>query len=219
MKRLLVIFLLLLTAVVSAQEYTLENYKCAVTLPPGDKWQKGYPQKLQLGEMIFNAVRPEAKQLFLIVVTDVPVDNPGSPAVVARMMEVAGAMGYRASEPAGIEVDGVKYVQFIGRRSEANASEVLMVARGTVREKMIYLTMMVGLGDETMVKDERFMRVLKSFRFLVDQTVAPPPSANPLYGRYKMGMIVCLSTVVGLAIFFGAVMLATQRPLRHRGDE
>lgn len=215
MKHLLAFFLLLLPCLARAQEYVLETYKCAVTLPPGERWQRGFAQKMPVGEIIFNAVRPEAKQLFLIMVAEVPSDNPGDPGVVSRMRELVSAMGYKTGAPEGIDVAGVKYVQFIATRPEDSAGDIVAVIRATVRDKTIILKMMVGTGDEKMVNDDRFMRVMRSFRFIADQTQIPPPTAMPYYLTYKLGAIVCFSTAAVLMVAFWIVMMVTRKAAHH----
>ncbi len=212
MKRLLALLLLLFSIPVVAEDIELPTYGCAVTLPPGEGWVRGSAQKLPVGEIVLNASRTEANQLFILtVLPNIPSDDVESPGVINRVLETLSTVGYRSGEPEMIKFNGMKCAQFFARRQQTAPGDLVAVARALLKDKTIYLMLMIGPGDEGRTKDVNFLRVMESFRFL-EAVVADAPNPNhPLYPLYKLGAFVCVGLVGVLAFLYLSVILVTRR--------
>jgi hypothetical protein len=214
MRRLLAFFLLFLPLLVRAQEIVLDQYGCSVTLPAA--WVRGDARKLPTGEMILQASRADTDQIFVIVVLpNIPTNDVESPGVASRAAECIANLGYKAPPPELKPWKGTKCWQFMARRPDAAAAGFIAIARAVLSNKTIYLTMMIGRGDEEKAKDLLFMQLMDSFQLLDIRPPEGPSKNDPLYGTYEIGAYICGGVVVVLLILYSIMLLATRRRGYH----
>lgn len=212
MKLLLAFFLLLVPLMGLGQDIVLDTYECALSLPAGEGWQRGYAQKLPEGEMIFSATRPESRQVFAVsLLPDMPSTDITNPGIVARVLETLGALGYKPGTPAFIDWKGQKCVQIFARRDEAAARDFICVVRAVMRGRNIFVVMTVGRGDEDRVKDPLFMRVVESFRFLEAPAHTYSVYSSPFFSLYRISAYTCGGAAVVLVAIFIVIMTTVKR--------
>jgi hypothetical protein len=212
MKRFLAFFLLAFLGAASAQEIVLDQYQCIITLPAGEGWQRGVSMRIPAGEMVFNASRPDTRQVFAVVVLpNMPTDDIEAPGITNRVLETLSAIGYKTGPPKFIQWKGAKYAQFVGRRQDPQAADFISMTRATLRNKVLYLMLIDGRGDESRLADPHFMRVMESFRFEEPAAGIRVAAADPLFKAYRLGAYGCVVAAAVLAFLYGGVMLATRR--------
>ena len=214
MKRLLILLLpLFLLASAGAEILRSDEHRCTITLPDNEPWQRGNVLRLPAGEMIFNAAHMETKQaVSVIVMPDFPTKNLDSPAAFARFTEIIKAQGFEIKSRTPMEWLGLPFIEIVGRRLNDISGELISVTRATIVEKKAYLVNTFGRGDESRMEDERFMRVMKSFRFM-DADEKPQINTAPLMRYYRAGYITCIVVMLVLMVSFSIMYLRTQR--RH----
>lgn len=180
-------------------------------MPDSEPWQVGNASKLPAGEMIFSAANMESKQaLMLIVIPDFPTNNVSSQAAISRFSEMITALGFQASKRTPIEWQGRPFVEIIGLRPNDATGEQVLVARAAIVEKKAYLVTTFGRGDVSRSEDERFMRVMKTFRFL-EPDQKPLTGPSPYMRYYRAGYIVCLIVMIALLAAFSIMYYRTMR--------
>jgi hypothetical protein len=212
--RLFVFLFLALATSLRADELAFETYSCAITMPEGEEWQRDIPHAIEGGTTIFNVARPQQREVFAIcVLNNVPaldLANAGVPSVALRTL---GSFGFQSTPPTRITHNDIPYLQFIAKR--ADLADGICVARAALREKTLYLLLMIGRGGPEKAEDQQFLRIMNTFRFLDPASAVPPLSANPLFKKYRLGAYVCAAIAGGLAVLTGIVLLATRRRHRH----
>ena len=211
MTRFFAIFLLLV-AVARAEEVTFDEV-CAVTLPSNERWQRSYGQKIAEGDLVFNATRADKGQFFAVcALRNVPSDDLDAPSVTSWVLETMKTLGSKSGAPEAFELNGIKYLQFVGNRSESGMNYVA-VARATKRGRNVYLLITIGQTVDNPAADKQFTRVMDTFHYVEPAMDALPVGANPLFWKYRLGAIVCGGTAAFLMVVFGIAMLVTHR--RH----
>ena len=212
MKRLLTLLILFfLLARAGAEAWHSDEYHCALLLPDTEAWQRGSATRLPAGEMIFSAANMETKQaISVIVIPDFPTSDINNPAVITRVMECIKAQGFSLMKQEPMEWLGRPFIQFTSQREDAASGQLTSVARAAMSGNSVYLVNTYARGDENRAKDERFLRVLETFRFL-EMQASVPPEANPLFRRYRLGYMTCAGVLVALVAVFATVMFFTRR--------
>ena len=212
MKRLLTLLLTLYSLTsANAEEWRSDAHRCAITLPQTEAWTVGNASRLPAGEMIFSAANMETKQgVSVIVIPDFPTSSIASQAAITRISEIVTALGFEIKNKTPIEWLGRSFIEILGLRSKDASGELVSVTRATIIEKKAYLVTTMGRGDESRIEDERFMKVLKSFRF-TDSDEKPVSNANPNIHLYRMGYITCLVVMLILMSAFVIMTLRTKR--------
>ena len=214
MKRLLTFLLpIFLIFSAAAEEWRSDAHLCAITLPNNEPWQFGNAARLPSGEMIFSAANMEDKQsVSVIVIPDFPTNNVLGQAAISRFSEMLTAMGFQTKKKTQIEWLGLPFVEIIGERPNDASGQQVLVTRAAIVEKKAYLVTTFARGDESRLEDERFMRVLKTFRFLEpNQKQLTGPS--PFMRYYRAGYVVCLIVMLVLMFAFFIMYIRTRR--RH----
>lgn len=211
MKRLLTLLLpLFLLATAAAEELRSDEHRCVITLPD-NVWQSGNIQRLPVGEVIFNAANMETKQsVSVIVIPDFPTSDLDSPAALARFTEIIKAQGFEVKSQKTMEWLGRPFIEIIGRRLNDATGELVSVTRAAIVEKKAFLVSTFGRGDESRMEDERFMRVIKSFRFM-DASEKPLTITVPFLRYYRAGYILCIVVMLVLMVAFTIMYIRTQR--------
>lgn len=207
--RLLVLLLLTLTLRLRADELAFETYSCAITMPAGETWQRGLPQPIKGGETIYFVTQSEQKELFAIcILPNVPALEL-STEVASIALRTLGDFGLQSKPPKLVNGKDHSYLQFIAKKPEMNDS--VCVARAALHDKTLYLLVMIGPGDAEKADDKHFTRIMDTFHFLNPDTAIPPLTADPLFGKYRLGAWVCVSIAGALALLFVIVMFSTRR--------
>lgn len=212
MKRLLTFLLpFFLIASALAEEWRSDEHLCAITLPSSEPWQMGNATRVPAGEMIFSAANMESKQVVsVIVIPDFPTTNVNSQASVARFGEIVTALGFEIKSRTPMEWLGRSFIEITGLRAKDASGEQVLVARATIFQKKAYLVTTFGRGEESRIKDERFMRVIQTFRFMeLDEKQQAAPS--PFMRYYRTGYIVCLIVMLVLIAAFAIMYFRTMR--------
>ncbi len=214
MKHILTLLLpFFLITIAHAEELHFYEHHCAITLPDTEAWQNGNTLRMPAGEMIFNSVNMETKQVVsIIVIPNFPTNNISTPAALTRFKEIITAQGFEMKTQKNIEWLGQPFMEIVGRRLNDASGELVSIMRATILEKTAYLVSTIGRGDERRMEDERFMRVISSFRFLdPDEKLL---TATPLYLRYyRAGFNMCLIVMLVLTAAFTIMYIRTVR--RH----
>ena len=210
MTRLFAFLLLLFCATARAGELSFDTYFCALTIPEGEEWQRGIPQRIEGGDTIFQAAHGDGKEFFAVcVLPNVPaldLSNEGLPSYVLRTL---GTFGFQSTPPKLITGKDISFLQFIAKRPES--AEAVCVARAALRNKTLYLLLMIGRGGPERAEDKHFMRIMDSFHFLDPDAAVAPLTANPLFNKYRLGAYACAGLVLLLALLFAGVMYFTRR--------
>ncbi len=208
--RLFVFLFLALATTLRADELAFETYSCAITMPEDEEWQRDIPHAIEGGTTIFNVARPQSREVFAIcVLPNVPaldLANAGVPSVALRTL---GSFGFQSTPPTLITHNNVPYLQFIAKR--ADLADGVCIARAALREKTLYLLLMIGRGGAEKADDKQFLRIMNTFHFLDPESAVPPLSANPLFHKYRLGAFTCAAIAGGLGILTATVLLATRR--------
>lgn len=214
MKRLIILLLpLFLLASAGAEELRSDEYRCTLTLLNTEPWQTGNVQRMPVGEMIFSAANMETKQVVtVIVIPKFPSSNLDTPAALIRFTEILKAQGFEIIKHSPIEWLGLPFIEIVARRLNDATGELVSVTRATIVDKKAYLVSTSGRGDESRMEDERFMRAIKSFRFMDpdDKQVTAP---SPYVRYYRAGYIACLVVMLALSAAFAIMYFRTQH--RH----
>ncbi len=213
MKRLSILILpLLFLASARAEEWRSDAQRCAITLPDSEPWQKGNAVRLPSGEMIFSASNMDNRQaVTLVVIPDFPTNNVGSSASIARFTESIAAQGFEVVKKTPLEWNGLAYIQIVGRRLKDATGELVSVTRATIKDKTAFLVSTYGRGDESRLEDERFMRVMKTFRFLDGEENAVASTPSPFMRFYRIGYSTCAVLMFVLMTAFFGMYYRTRR--------
>ena len=213
MKRLLtLLFPFFLLASAGAEEWRSYERQCSITLPDTEPWQRGNAYRLPAGEMIFTAAHMETRQVVtVVVIPDFPTGDISNPAASNRFAESLTAQGFTVAKQKRIEWIGRPFIEIVGRRLNDVTGELVSVTRATIdKNKTAYLVSTFGLGNERRMEDERFMRVLNSFRFDEGEK-KPAANSSPLMRYYRFSYIACAVAMVMLIIAFAVMYIRTHR--------
>ncbi len=213
MTRLLAFLLLLLSVAARAEEITFDTNYCGITLPDNETWQRGNAQKIEGGDTIFNATQIETKEAFAIcVLPNIPANDLRNEGVTAVVLRTLGVWGFQSGPPKWVDMKGIPCLQFVAKKSEPEP--LLCVARASMREKTLYLELMMARGDQSLMENPRFFRVMDTFRFVDPESEVAPLASNPLFSLYRKGAYACVALVTALGLMFAGVLFFTRRAYR-----
>ena len=209
---LLIIFLLLAQA--DAEQWVSDEFRCSLTLPEGEAWNRGAPVRVPSGEMIYSASHPETKQtVAVIVIPRIPSNVLNNPAVVSRIMEDLLGLGFAVTGHAPVKIGETEYLEFIATRRESAAVDLICVARATMRENTIYMALTFAPGGDEKVEDKNFLRVIDTFTLANTSAVLRNPTLDPLFPNYRFTYIACAAGAAGLLFASIFVLIFSRRTI------
>ena len=213
MTRLLLLLLLAAAALhrAGADEWTSEQYHCALTIPTNESWTAGIRQPLPGGKVFFHAISMESgRGIVAAIVPELPSTDLRDPEVLKKVQEAIEAQGWTIDSGLEITWRDRQAAQLIARKKDKIAGNLIGVIRALVRAGDLYVVTAYGKGDASRAEDEDFMRVMNSFRF-VERKERDGATTNEINVKfYHGGMIATLVAVVALVGAFAFTMYASR---------
>lgn len=172
---------------------------------------QGTPVPLPAGEMIYSATHGPSKQnIAVLVIPKIPNNDLENPSVINRIMEPINHIGFQVISHAPVTINGEKFLQLAGRRGETATVSIICLARATLRDNNLYIALTSGRGDEDLISDKHFLRVINTFT--LEDAAGPTQrvAAGELVPLYHMTYKAAAIAIGGLLVL-GILAVALSR--------